>query len=308
MKVSVIIPCYDVDKYIANCLNSVLNHTYANLEIICIDDGSTDDTLKILNEFRKKYLEKIIVIEQENKGASSARNRGIEIAKGEWIQFLDADDILLPGKISWQMELIRNAANKTDIVIGNYSRINLKNEKKNYASETGDIWFGLLKTKLGITSSNLWNKKKLIECGKWNTSYSSSQEYELLFRLLNMDAKIIFDSKFNTLVRDREKSISYANRKRNWITYCMLRNEIINYIIVKKINPEHYPLYYQALFDSIRTLYQFDKTTALKFYKEFIPKNFKPQVSASTTKAYINAFTLIGFKATEEMKSLLKSG
>ncbi len=92
-KISVIIPVYNAQKYLERCLNCVINQTFKNIEIICIDDGSSDDSLKILNEF-KKNDPRIIVLSQENKKVSCARNKGLSIAKGDYIQFLDADDTL----------------------------------------------------------------------------------------------------------------------------------------------------------------------------------------------------------------------
>src|SRR5690606_23236276 len=92
-KVSIIIPVYNKAPYLEQCLNSVINQTYKNLEIIIIDDGSTDNSLEICEKYRKKD-ERIQLISQENQGVSVARNKGIQKASGEWIYFLDADDYL----------------------------------------------------------------------------------------------------------------------------------------------------------------------------------------------------------------------
>ena len=91
MKFSVIIPCYNVEKYIENTIKTVLNQTYKDFEIILIDDGSKDSTLAILNNL-KETDNRIKIFTQPNKGVSYTRNRGIDIAKGEYIYFLDADD------------------------------------------------------------------------------------------------------------------------------------------------------------------------------------------------------------------------
>lgn len=91
IKVSVIIPVYNVEKYLRECLDSVVNQTLEDIEIICIDDGSTDNSLNILKEYADKDSRFTILI-QHNKGAGSARNKGMEIAKGEYIGFVDSDD------------------------------------------------------------------------------------------------------------------------------------------------------------------------------------------------------------------------
>jgi glycosyltransferase involved in cell wall biosynthesis len=94
-KISVIIPVYNVQKYLRQCLDSVLNQTFADFEIICVNDGSTDDSGKILLEYADKD-NRIKIITQENKGASEARNSGLKLAQGEYIYFLDSDDFIHP--------------------------------------------------------------------------------------------------------------------------------------------------------------------------------------------------------------------
>lgn len=90
-KISVIIPAYNIENEISRCLNSVLKQTYKNIEIIVVDDGSSDRTLEILNLYEQKY-DNVIVVHQENQGVFSARLNGIKRATGKWIGFVDGDD------------------------------------------------------------------------------------------------------------------------------------------------------------------------------------------------------------------------
>lgn len=92
--ISVIIPIYNVEEYLEKCVNSVLNQTYSDLEIILVDDGSTDNSGKICDELKNKD-NRIIVIHQENQGLSAARNAGIAKALGEYIAFVDSDDYIM---------------------------------------------------------------------------------------------------------------------------------------------------------------------------------------------------------------------
>ena len=89
--VSIIIPVYNASKYLYRCLDSILNQTFRDFELILINDGSTDNSLEILREYETKDS-RIIVIDKPNEGVSAARNQGIEIAKGEYIMFCDSDD------------------------------------------------------------------------------------------------------------------------------------------------------------------------------------------------------------------------
>ena len=90
-KVSVIIPVYNVEEYLRECLDSVVNQTLKEIEIICVDDGSTDNSLEILKEYAKKD-NRITVISRENRGVGYSRNEGISVSKGEFIAFMDPDD------------------------------------------------------------------------------------------------------------------------------------------------------------------------------------------------------------------------
>ena len=92
-RVSVIIPVYNVEKYLRECLDSIVNQTLREIEIICVDDGSTDGSPEILREYGEKDC-RITIISQENRGISSARNHGADIASGEYFYFMDGDDIL----------------------------------------------------------------------------------------------------------------------------------------------------------------------------------------------------------------------
>tara|TARA_R110002124_G_scaffold68695_2_gene185535 strand:- start:20728 stop:21645 length:918 start_codon:yes stop_codon:yes gene_type:complete len=94
IKVSVIVPVYNVEAYLKECLDSLLNQDCDDYEVILINDGSTDSSLEIANEYKSIFKEKLIIISQDNSGLSSARNNGIENAKGEYIYFLDSDDYI----------------------------------------------------------------------------------------------------------------------------------------------------------------------------------------------------------------------
>ena len=110
---SVIIPAYNVEKYIDHCLNTVTNQTYKNLEIIIVDDGSPDNSGKIIDDWSKKDC-RIKVIHKENGGLGFARNSGLEIATGDYIAFIDSDDYI---DLNMYETLINKAIEtKSDIV------------------------------------------------------------------------------------------------------------------------------------------------------------------------------------------------
>lgn len=93
-KVSIIIPVYNVENYLAECLDSIIKQTYNNLEIICVNDASPDRSAKILNDYAQKESRMIVLNHTKNAGLSAARNTGLEVASGKYIYFMDSDDIL----------------------------------------------------------------------------------------------------------------------------------------------------------------------------------------------------------------------
>lgn len=113
-KVSVIIPVYNTEKYLRECLDSVLNQTLKEIEVICIDDGSTDNSLEILNKYAQKDS-RVIVLTQKNKGGGAARNQGVRKSKGDFLSFLDSDDFYNVDTI--EKMYTKAIATQSDIVI-----------------------------------------------------------------------------------------------------------------------------------------------------------------------------------------------
>ena len=95
VKISVVIPVYNVAEFLEEAISSLLNQTFEDFELICVNDGSKDNSLDILNDFAKKDS-RVVVIDKENGGCGSARNRALDEAKGEYIYFFDPDDYILP--------------------------------------------------------------------------------------------------------------------------------------------------------------------------------------------------------------------
>lgn len=123
--ISVIIPCYNVEKYIDRCMKSVLNQTYRNLEIILVDDGSTDGTGEIIKKYAGRD-HRIRIIHQANRGAGAARNAGLEIAGGSYIGFVDSDDWIAEDMYEYLMGIIKDA----DIAVCDYIKANKYNLEK----------------------------------------------------------------------------------------------------------------------------------------------------------------------------------
>ena len=153
MWVSVVIPCYNVEAYVAEALDSVLAQDYSWLEVIAVDNNSTDGTLAILQTYEARFPDKIRVLQEKKQGAPAARNTGWLAAKGEWIQFLDADDLLLPGKIRRQMGMVEEEIdNNVGFIAASYIERDILADNDRFIYPIDDVTLGIICFRLGITS------------------------------------------------------------------------------------------------------------------------------------------------------------
>lgn len=181
-KVSVVIPVYNVEKYLKKCIDSVLGQSYKNFEIILVDDESTDNSGKICDEYSSKY-QFIKTIHKKNGGLGLARNTGMNVAQGEYITFVDSDDIVEKNMIESLMKpIIEQGA---DTVIGGFKRIDTENNilsEEKYANEMvigSDIYNKTFIKMLGSSPRGQDSLKMSV----WNVMYSKKiiLENHLLF-------------------------------------------------------------------------------------------------------------------------------
>lgn len=178
-KISVIIPVYNVEKYLKRCLDSIINQTFKDLEIICINDGSTDNSAQILDEYANKDS-RIKIITQPNSGLSATRNKGINIAQGEFISFIDSDDWIAENFY----EKLYKTAIKYDadmavcgiIRLSEYRKKYLLQFQKEIILENSDKKFEIC----NIPDINyVWNKiYKLDKIRKYNLKFLEGYVYE----------------------------------------------------------------------------------------------------------------------------------
>lgn len=186
--VSVIIPVYNSEKYIADAIESVLCQTYKNFEILVVDDGSTDDTEKIVLYFKKLYNEKIRYFYQKNGGPAKARNLGIKNASGEHIAFLDSDDIWLPEKLAVQVAYYEENP-YYGMVYSNLALIKNGNifQATSQLKEKGWILYKLVKDKFIYTSTIIIKKNVLRAVGDYHEDYymATGEDTDLYLRIAN---------------------------------------------------------------------------------------------------------------------------
>lgn len=302
MLISVVIPCYNVENYIEECISSVIGQTYPNIEIICIDNNSGDSTVSKLQELKKKYP-KIIIEREEKPGAPAARNKGLKMSRGEWIQFLDADDLLLPEKIQHQVNLLKGY-NDLAFISGACYKQNLVGEKFEILPKSTDHFKALFLTQLGNTCSNLWNSQLLTEIGGWNEALKSSQEADLMFRLLKINENLIFDKKALTIIRERTSGqISQRDPRDKWLQYFNNRIEIWKWLKKEKkeYSSHNLEFYQRVIFNLIRQISSYDIRLAKELKEKYIPPSFEPLSRNGKKGIYFYLYKIFGFELSEKL-------
>lgn len=186
-EVSVVIPAYNREKTIRRCVDSVLSQTYPVREIIVVDDGSQDNTIRILEE---EYKDSVLVIKQSHKGAQAARNAGIIAARSEYIAFLDSDDEWLDKKIELQMRLLDK---KPDAVVCGNGYVEQNGVKRMFRLQgcNGNVYKSALSDSFALFPTIVSKKENLVKIGlldervpsfqEWDTSIMLSKTCEFLF-------------------------------------------------------------------------------------------------------------------------------
>ena len=187
IKISVIIPTYNRGNIIENSITSVLNQTYINLEVLIVDDGSTDNTKEIIDKFDDKRIKYIKL--KENSGGSNARNIGIKSATGKFISFQDSDDTFYPEKLEIQMKNIINKKSDLDFckikVIFNSSYHHfVPNSRQEININKGDFFKELISNGNFISTQSILVRKKFIEKYLFDINMPRLQDYELLLRMI----------------------------------------------------------------------------------------------------------------------------
>lgn len=181
--VSVIIPTYNRAKLLLRAINSVLNQTYNNLELLVVDDASTDKTKEIVKKMMEKDKRIKYIRHKKNRGGSTARNTGIKKSSGKYIALLDDDDEWLPKKIEKQVNKLNNLSSDWGGVYCHYY-LKLPNEKiEKKINKEGNLMEDLLMLNLSVGSSILMFRKNcLINLGGFDESFQRHQDWELLIR------------------------------------------------------------------------------------------------------------------------------
>ena len=212
--VSIIMPLYNSERFVQESLDSCINQTYRNIEVIVVNDGSTDRSLEIVKDYALIHPQ-VKVYTQNNSGACRARNLAFQLSKGDYIMYLDSDDILDETKIEKQLNLIKSH-DKYTVALGAWQEftdnINVEFESRPYYHDylnpidmLVEIWStgGYFQTSCYLCSREIIEKT-----GQWNENLSRNQDGEFFCRVLNNASKLYFCNDAKLYYRRGHESIS----------------------------------------------------------------------------------------------------
>jgi glycosyltransferase involved in cell wall biosynthesis len=268
--VSIIIPVYNSSRFLKRCIESALNQTWKMKEVIIVNDGSSDESLSIAKEFETQG---VIVINQENKGASAARNRGLAYAKGDWIQFLDADDFLREDKIELQLQSLEDnkdvAVCKTIHFIEDDWQNGIPDDDRFYQENLNDplrfliklyggfdYWSGMIQPNAFLVSRTI-----IEQAGKWNEELSLDDDGEFFCRVVLQANRIVYSAEPMNFYRKYVANISLSSSKSTrayksqFQSICLKHSHLLQHNTDQELIPHIHTATYKSLQDLKHAMY-----------------------------------------------------
>jgi glycosyltransferase involved in cell wall biosynthesis len=310
--VSILIPCYNAERWIGQCIESALAQTWAEQEVIVVDDGSTDGSLKVIQSFGDRIRWET----GPNRGGNVARNRLLELSRGDWLQYLDADDYLLKDKVEEQMRFIE-ANPQTDVAFSRFLFETYVGEqahqKVSLMLEPLDPWCLLVRWDLPQTGAVLWRRESVASVGGWKVNQPCCQEHELYLRMLKAGHHFAYCTDYGAVYRQWTsgsvctKDVREVNRRRLDII-----NDAEEFLVAQKaMSSERLCVINQARLEMARLVWHYDRQFALQIAKDikksqpdFDPGGYGRRIKCSLAYRYI--YRLFGFRSAEVIAGLAR--
>lgn len=261
-KVSILIPLYNAEKWISSTLDSIINQTYNNIEVVIVDDGSTDNSLNVVNEYQS---EKIKIIQQSNKGGCAARNLAFKESTGEYIVFFDADDLMFEEKIENQMKLVEKYGDEyiysSQWIPFTNNQLPSKHPEKSPIDKDFDEAYKWLTTswehKAGAVGIWVTPRQLIEKSGNWDETLKVNQDGDFFCRvILNSRGVKFTENAYMFYRRDVNTSISKKNIPKR--ADSMLKS-YMNYEIILNYN-NSYETKKALAYNYIKFLYIYSNT------------------------------------------------
>ena len=307
--VSILIPCHDAAQWVSQSISSALAQTWPNKEIIVVDDGSTDGSLEVIRSFG----DKIRVESGPNRGANPARNRLLELARGKWLQYLDADDYLIETKVADQLTAIRGKAD-LDVI---YSPMTIEPWRDGEAGErtvlpvsSDDPWLLMARWQMPGTHAVMMRRSALLEVGGWKPDQPCCQEHELFVRLMIAGKRFEYVPKPGAIYR--HWSANTVSTKDPCLTVfrrlAIADTAEAHLSETKAINTCLSDAFASQRIECARTLYRFDRSAAIETAAKAarIHPSFKLKNAPCFPAFYRALYNNFGFKAAETIAEMAR--
>ena len=202
--ISVIIPTFNRSEFLEETVLSIVKQTFRPIELIVIDDGSVDDTKNKISQLKKHYEDNkfhIIYQYQNNKGANFARNAGFDLAKGNWIQFLDSDDTLEKNKFDLQVKSLLKT--NSEVAVSDYKKIS---KYKTVLNKNNGNLIWRLSCGHSVHISTVLFKKEFLKDIKWNINLYREQDKEFVYKAILQSRKYVYVNQYLSNYRIHDKS------------------------------------------------------------------------------------------------------
>lgn len=297
--VSILIPCFNCAPWVHRAIETALAQTWPEKEVIVLDDGSTDESLEII----RQYSAGVTLSAQPNRGQNAARNRLMELSRGRWLVFLDADDELDRDSVRRKM-VCRSAA---DAVYGSMEVTAFDGRKRcdSYlvpAREHADLLGAAFQWRLPNTSAFLFKREAIEEAGYWNESLKNCTDYALYFKMLESGAR--FKAAPDALSLYRQWSPKQAVNEDPLRRMCtrleVMWSAVRSLEAACAMTPSRRRAFQNAALRVVRTMYTYDSYLAEREHNRLLSlkPDFRPS-KGDFTKLYVLAYRALGFAVAE---------
>ncbi len=300
--VTIGIPSYNSERWIRQCVESALNQTWTNKEVIVVDDGSSDSSPAILEEFG----DTIRLIAGGHQGANHARNKALQASRGEWMQYLDADDYLEPEKIADQMAHVGSAQ-----VI--YSPVWMEDLNRGTRTASAidpntDLFCQWISWQMPQTGGMLWHRKTQLAIGGWNEAMPCCQEHELYLRALQNRLALVYHPTPHAVYRLWSEETLCRKDPR---LVLRVRSDLIakleEWMRSQTLWTEtHRQTAGQAYLEMSRTFAKYDLAEAAEYHRAHRRKRQIVLHGPAAPLSYRLMYRLLGFTAAERIASALR--
>jgi glycosyltransferase involved in cell wall biosynthesis len=304
MLVSILIPCFNAERWVAQAIESALGQTWPEKEVVVVDDGSQDRSLDVIRSFGHRIRWET----GPNRGGNIARNRLLELARSEWLQYLDADDYLLPLKIERQVNFLGGHPT-CDVVYSPVLWVNWSETKVEQEitaiREPRDPWILLARWWLPQTGGPLWRRQAILKAGGWKPDQPCCQEHELYLRLLQSGAEFCYFDECHAAYRhwSHDSTVSKRNRAELRRRRLEIKERLEQFLVSRgELTPSRLQALNQARFEIARGAWLDDRAAAAKIVAAIQQRqpDFVPEPPAARGR-YRMIYKALGFGTAERV-------